>query len=429
MASRLVNIDRESPMLLPPDLRDWVADNELARFVLEAVELTDLGGAQLNERGSGSEQYPPGMMLAALIYCYANGLFSSRRIERATYDSVAVRYLCGNEHPDHDTIATFRRRNSELVGRVFVRVLELARELGLLQVGTVSMDGSKIAGAAGKRANRGAAELEAELKEITAQVQERLGAAEAADKAEGSDPTALPKELADRATRQAKLRAAQEVLRAREQERAIRKERGEYVSPPSKRGPQVNLSDPDSGLMATAQGPFVQGYNVQAVVDAEGSGLIVGARVTQAANDRRELRANFESVPAQLGAPSAVLADSGYDSQKEIESSERHQGARVYCPPQKDRAPGHGKQNPRGKAREALRQAREAMRERLRTPEGRTLYARRQVVSEPVFAAIKNVLGFRRFSVRGLPGVRAEWNLIALAYNCRTLSRKPRKRA
>src|SRR5437660_1813776 len=141
MAERLVNVDRQTPMLLPPDLREWVAENELAHLVLEAVELCDLSGARLNVRGSGSEQYPPTMMLALLIYCYATGLFSSRRIERATFDSVTVRYLCANHHPDHDTIASFRRSNGELFRRSFAQVLLLAREAGVLRLGVVSIDG------------------------------------------------------------------------------------------------------------------------------------------------------------------------------------------------------------------------------------------------------------------------------------------------
>jgi transposase len=430
MAERFVNIDRETPMLLPPDLREWVAENELARFVLEAVELSDLRGARVNGRGSGSAQYPPGMMMAVLVYCYANGLFSSRRIERASFESVAVRYLCGNEHPDHDTIAKFRRENLGLVRQVFVRVLELARELGLLQLGTVSIDGSKVLAAASKRANRSGRELEEELAQIAEQVEGRLCQAEAADQGEGGDPTALPQELADRATRQARLRAAQEVLQAREQERAARKEKGEYVAPPSARGPQVNLSDPQSGLMPTSQGPFVQGYNVQAVVEAEGHGLIVGARVTRASNDRQQLQANVESIPEELGAPTAVLADSGYDDSRQIAAVEQKTGARVYCPPQRNRAArGGGASRRPNAARQEISAARERMRQRLESEEGRRLYARRQVVSEPVFAAIKNVLGFRRFSMRGLQKSEGEWQLVALAYNCRKLSRKitPRK--
>ena len=147
MAERFVNVDRQTPMFLPPDLREWVADNELAHLVLEAVELCDLRAAHCNVRGSGSEQYPPTMMLALLIYAYATGLFSSRRIERATYESVAVRYLCANHHPDHDTIAKFRRENEALFRSCFTQVLLLAREAGVLRVGAVSVDGTRLAGA------------------------------------------------------------------------------------------------------------------------------------------------------------------------------------------------------------------------------------------------------------------------------------------
>ena len=144
MSARFVNIDRETPMLLPPDLREWVAEDDLAHFILEAVEGLDTAGAAINERGSGSEQFPPAMMMGLLLYCYAQGIFSSRRIEAATYSHLSVRYLAGNTSPDHDTIATFRRVNKKLVQASFVRVLELARELGLLRVGTVAVDGTKL---------------------------------------------------------------------------------------------------------------------------------------------------------------------------------------------------------------------------------------------------------------------------------------------
>ena len=143
MAERLVNVDRQTPMLLPPDLREWVADNELAHLILEAVELCDMSGARLNVRGSGSEQYPPSMMMALLIYAYATGLFSSRRIERATYESVALRYLCANHHPDHDTIAKFRRENEALFRSCFGQVLLLAREAGVLHVGALLVNANR----------------------------------------------------------------------------------------------------------------------------------------------------------------------------------------------------------------------------------------------------------------------------------------------
>lgn len=166
MAERFVNVDRQTPMLLPPDLREWVANNELAHLVLEAVELCDLRAARLNVRGSGSEQYPPTMMLALLIYAYATGLFSSRRIERATYDSMAVRYLCANHHPDHDTIAKFRRENEALFRSCFGQVLLLAREAGVLRVGAVSVDGTRLAGAGSARAVRRLEETPARIGEF-----------------------------------------------------------------------------------------------------------------------------------------------------------------------------------------------------------------------------------------------------------------------
>jgi transposase len=144
MAERFVNVDRQTPMFLPPDLREWAADNELAHLILEAVELCDMRAARCNVRGSGSEQYPPTMMLALLIYAYATGLFSSRRIERATYESVAVRYLCANHHPDHDTIAKFRREKEALFRSCFSQVLLLAQEAGVLRVGAVSVDGTRV---------------------------------------------------------------------------------------------------------------------------------------------------------------------------------------------------------------------------------------------------------------------------------------------
>src|SRR5436309_4716615 len=183
MAERFVNVDRQTPMFLPPDLREWVADNELAHLILEAVELCDLRGARLNVRGSGSEQYPPTMMLALLIYAYATGLFSSRRIERATYESVAVRYLCANHHPDHDTIAKFRRENEVLFRSCFREVLLLAREAGVLRVGAVSVDGTRLAGAGSAQAVRRLEQIEVERERLG---EELLQSAEAVV-GEGSD--------------------------------------------------------------------------------------------------------------------------------------------------------------------------------------------------------------------------------------------------
>src|SRR5262245_49943502 len=153
MAHRFKNIDRATPMLLPPDLRDWVAEDDLVHFVISAVERLPLSAFHVNHKGCGDEQYPPHFMLTLLIYCYCNGLFSSRRIERATYRDVAVRFLCANTHPDHDSICEFRRKNLDAVAAAFVEVLELARELKLLQLGAVSLDGTQLKANASKDKN------------------------------------------------------------------------------------------------------------------------------------------------------------------------------------------------------------------------------------------------------------------------------------
>src|ERR1700733_666454 len=143
MSNRYVSVDRNTPLLMPPDLREWVRDDDLVHFLVDALPLLDLSCAVVNQRGTGSEQYPPGMMLGLLVYCYANGIFSSRRIERATYQQVSVRYLCADTHPDHDTIAKFRRENGALLRQAFVELLQLAQRSGLLQLGTLVLDGTK----------------------------------------------------------------------------------------------------------------------------------------------------------------------------------------------------------------------------------------------------------------------------------------------
>ncbi len=394
-------------MLLPPDLRDWVADNELAHFVLEAVESTRLDTARVNERGTGDAQYPPTLMLALLIYSYATGTFSSRAMERSSYDSVAVRYLCANHHPDHDTIAKFRRENGALLRACFVRVLELAREVGLLRLGTVSVDGTKIAARAAKSRNLRRDQLEAQLRQLQGEVDQLIARAEEADGRAPQDGTTLPKELASRHQRMERLRAAQRVLDERQRDE------------PPKPDDTIHPSDPDSRITPTAQGPYLQGYNAQAAVSAEGATLIVAAHVVADTNDRRQLQPTVEAIPEELGQPGIVLADTGYDNQTQIEHLQQR-GLRVYCPPQNVSA-----QPPRdrGHERRRLWQKRRERREELDQPETKKLYRRRSASSEPTFHLIKRLLGFDRFSLRGLKGVNLEWSLVAVAYNCRKITR------
>jgi transposase len=264
MAERFVNVDRQTPMFLPPDLREWVADNERAHLVLEATELCDLRAARCKVRGSGSEQYPPTMMLALLIYAYATGLFSSRRIERATYDSVAVRYLCANHHPDHDTIGKFRRENEALFRSCFAQVILLAREAGVLRVGAVSVDGTRLAGAGSLRAVRRLEEIEQELESLGAELLQKAEAADASDTDAGG--TQLPSELCDRAQRKRKLLAAKAAILQRRQ---VAREAGRRDQKGSgRRSETACVSEPESRRLGRRGGGAVQGYNAQAVIDA-----------------------------------------------------------------------------------------------------------------------------------------------------------------
>ena len=293
MAYRFQNIDRATPMLLPPDLRDWVAEDDLVHFVISAVERLPLSTFHVNHKGCGDAQYPPHMMLALLLYSYANGLFSSRRIERATYRDVAVRFLCAHRHPDHDNICAFRRQNLDAIAAAFVDVLELARELKLLKLGTVSLDGTHIKASASKDKNvtyQRAQELRTQLRQ---DVQQLLEQAESADQ-KSEDPQKLPKEIARRERLLAKMDTACAALAARAQARA-EVERAEYekklaareqragsakgpVPQPPQATPepeeQINLTDAESNLMRkNKREGYTQSYNAQAVATILSNGI------------------------------------------------------------------------------------------------------------------------------------------------------------
>jgi hypothetical protein len=313
---------------------------------------------------------------------------------------MAVRYLCANHHPDHDTIAKFRRENGALLKACFVRVLELAREVGLLKLGTVSVDGTKIAARAAKKRSLRREQLQAQLRHLQGEVDTLLARAEEADGRGADDGTSLPQELASRQRRLERLRAAQAVL-----------DQGQQGDTDT-----INTSDPDSGITPTAQGPFIQGYNAQAAVSAEGTTLIVAAEVVQATNDRRQLAPTVEAIPSELGQPDTVLADTGYDNNAQIEEL-RQRGIKVYCPPQNVAA-----KPPRDLDRLGKWQQRRMRREELDQPAGQSSYRRRAASSEPTFHVIKRLMGFGRFSLRGLKKVNLEWNLVSLAYNCRKIT-------
>ena len=326
--------DRSQQLLLPPDLREWVPDDDLAHFIIEAVERVRIEAFQVNWRGTGKAQYHPRMMLALLIYSYANGIFSSRRIERATWRDIGVRFVACDQHPDHDTIAMLRRGNLAAIAAAFAEVLALAREVGLVQLGRVSTDGTKIDANASKvrsvRYDRAGA-LSAEL----------LARAEAADAAGEDDNQGLPREIALRETLKAKLdeaRARLEANAAAEAEAAwpayekkkrvheARNGQGRPPKPPDDEPPpsgQSNLTDPDSAPMRKSKRhEYRQAYNAQAVVDADGSQLVLVAEVSSNPSDAPTFETMIDRLCDEVGPPATVLADTGFAQEQAVAAIE-----------------------------------------------------------------------------------------------------------
>jgi transposase len=445
--SHFRTINRATGFLLPPSVEEWLPQRHLARFVVEIVDALDLSKLENAYRGSGSTPYHPAMLLGLLVYGYASGVFSSRKLERATYDSVAFRYLAGNEHPDHDTLAVFRKRFLREIEPLFVQVLTLARESGMLKLGTVALDGTKIEANASRHSALSyehAQQIEVQLQQ---EVRQLLMLAEAADEVDLPDGLSIPEELERRETRLAAIAAAKAKIEARARERfareqaeyqgklAARAEReartgkkpgGKPPAPPTA-GPgskdQVNLSDEDSRIMPVAGGGFEQSYNAQALVDAQ-SLLVVSTAVTQASNDKEQITPMLEQIaalPEQLGRPEVLLADSGYASAANVQACE-HSGIEPLI------ALGRERHHQRWTARFTEPPpappdltALQAMAHRLATQRGRALYGKRKHTVEPVFGIIKSVLGFRQFLLRGLAPVRGEWNLVTLSWNIKRM--------
>ncbi len=439
--------DRLTRYLMPPRVDEWLPQRHLARFVVEVVEGLDLKAMSKAYRGSGSASYHPSTLLSMLIYGYATGVFSSRKLERATYDSVAFHFIAANDHPDHDTIATFRRRFLPEIEGQFVEVLKLAREMGVLKMGTVALDGTKIHANASRHSALSyehAGNIEAQLK---AEVSELLAKAEAADQADVPDGMSIPEELALREARLEKLAEARAKIEARARERFEREEdeyqaklaardakaeatgrkpRGKPPEPPVE-GPlptdQINLTDEESRIMPVAGGGFDQCYNAQAVV-AAGSLLVVAAEVVQAANDKQQLQPMLNQLavlPDALGEVETLLADNGYFSAANVTACAAAgidplvaMGRQPHHPPLAERFADTPPppENPTPV---------EAMAYRLKTPDGRKLYALGKQVPEPVFGIIKSVLGFRQFLLRGLDRVQGEWSLVTMAWNLKRL--------
>ena len=440
-------INRDMDFLMPPSVDEWLPQRHLARFVVEVIEGLDLRAMTGSYRGSGEASYHPRLLLGLIIYGYATGVFSSRDLERATHDSVAFRFIAANEHPDHDTIATFRRRFLKHIEALFVQVLGVAREMGVLKLGTVALDGTKIHANASRHSALSyehTIKIEAQLK---AEVADLLGKAEASDQADVPDGMQVPEELARREKRLAEIARAKAVIKARAKQRHAR-ERAEYdakmaarearaaetgkkpggrVAQPPVEGPlrsdQVNLTDEESRIMPVAGGGFEQCYNAQAAVAAD-SLLVVAVDVAQAPNDKQQLQpmlGKIAELPDELGKVGELLADNGYFSEGNVNACAAAGVEPVIATGREAHHPSLDERVAEDPPAPDNPTPLDAMRHRLQTKEGKARYALRKQIPEPVFGIIKSVLGFRQFLLRGLDKVRGEWSLVTMAWNIKRM--------
>ncbi len=448
--------DLNQPLLLPPSFNDWLPEGHLARFLNEVVDELDLSAIyqSYEKDGRGQAAYHPGMMVRLLLYGYCIGVVSSRAIERATYEDVAFRYLAGDQHPDHDTIAEFRQRHLQSLAGLFKQALQLCQRAGLVKLGHVALDGTKVKANASKHKAMSYQRMGETEKRLEAEVAKLLEAAEQTDAQEdaqygkGRRGDELPVELARRESRLQKIREAKAALEAEAKQRAeaekaeaeakiaARRQQEEESGQKAKgRSPQVpdpaeaqpdpkaqrNFTDPDSRIMKDgATKSFEQAYNAQAAVDSQAQ-VIVAAEVTQQANDKQQLVPMLEKVEENVGQmPEKASADAGYFSEANV-TDEKLKGVDLYVAADRQK---HGELVPEVSGPPtAGKTVIEQMREKLKTAAGREVYKRRKAVVEPVFGQIKEVRGFRRFSFRGTVKVRAEWRIICLTHNLLKLFR------
>jgi len=447
---RFVEVDRATQFLLPVDLRDWVPEDHIVHFIIEAVEtIAPKLDFHVNERGCGSQQFAPEMMLELLIYSYSTKRFSSYAIEKATYSDIPTMYITAMKHPDHNTINNFRKNNSKVFKEAFVQVLLLAQTTGLMKkLGTISVDGTKVHANASKHKAVSYKYAKEQIEKYEKEVDELVKQADKIDNTENE--VDLPEEIKIREERIKVLKEAvtqieemQNEIYEHEKEEYDRKQKereedekkngkkrgGKKPKEPENKvddKAQVNFTDSESRIMKFGNSKnFEQSYNLQAAVEAD-SMLIVGTYPTQKGTDRQELKKAVESIPEGLEKEELVyaVADTGYFSGKIIEETEKeHPEVKVICAT---------KREPHGKTvADILRVLPEKMSEenketpmttnkmqaRLKTKEGQEIYAKRKTTVEPVFGIIKRVMGFRQFLMRGLENIEIEWDLVTLSYN------------
>ena len=450
-----LNDDLDQGLLMPPSLHDWLPENHLARFVADLVETLDLSEFYRSygeKDGRGRAAYAPVMMARVLIYGYCIGVVSSRQIEKRTYEDVAFRYLSADMHPDHSTVSEFRKRHLRALAGLFVQALQLCQKAGLVKLGHVAVDGSKVQANASKHKAMSYGRMSESEEKLKAEVDELLRRAEAADAAEDEaerqgKTDKLPDELARRESRLKKIREAKAALEAEARQKAEQAKaaaeariaqrrqkeaktgrkiagRPPRVPDPGQAVPepkaQRNFTDPDSRIMPDGahKGSFVQAYNAQIAVDSE-TQIIVAADITQQSNDKQQLAPMLDQVKRNVGAsPTTASADAGYWSPEQV-TDERVEGIDLYVATGRDKHGAPAEPVQPSNDDDLLRQ----MKQKLQDEAGRAVYKMRKAIVEPVFGQVKECRHFRRFSLRGLENVHAEWQLVCLTHNLLKLYR------
>lgn len=429
-------------MLMPYDLGNWLPENHLARFIVDIVDKLNFKHVYNSYKPGGSKAYDPRMLLSLIFYGYSTGVFSSRKIETATYDSVAFRFISGNHHPDHDTVSTFRKRFLPEIKAWFKEILLIGKELGLLKLGNIYIDGTKVQANASRHSAMSYEYIQKLERQLEEEIDKLLELANATDEKEQDIELDIPKEIQRREDRLKKIQEAKTIIEQRAEEKykeekkaydeKIRhreakeketgtKPKGKEPCAPNK-GPgkkdQYNFTDPESRIMKTPEG-FDQCYNGQAAVNEDM--VIVGAYSNAKANDKQEFIPTINAIPPELGEITSAVADTGYYSEDNILSSEK-QGVEPIISTSREKHNSYLQDilenKPPGKKSSSTL---ERMKDKLKTKEGKEIYKKRKQTVEPVFGIIKEVLGFRRFSLRGEYQADNEWSLVCAAYNLKRL--------
>jgi transposase len=411
----------EQSLLLPPSLREWLPDGHLAYFVSDVVDQLDLSAIEsvYEEDERGQPPYHPRMMTKMLLYGYCVGVFSSRKIQKRLVEDVAFRVLAAGNQPDFRTISDFRKLHLKALEEMFQQMLRLTLETGAMKLGQVAMDGSKFKANASKHKAMSYGRMDETEKRLRAEVRKLLSQAEVADREEdkryGGDRRGdeLPEELQRRETRIARIREAKEALEERAREQARKEGKDPQEAKPTAKT-QYNFTDPESRILKGADG-FVQGYNTQIAVEPAFQ-LIVGQRVTQAANDKQQLVPLVETIEQQSGQkPQGVVVDSGYCSEENLKYLDQRRIEGFVATEKQKHAQRNESCKPGPLPIGASRV--ERMERKLQTKVGAAVYATRKCIVEPAFGQIKQARGFRQFLLRGLEKVRGEWALICMTHN------------